>query len=312
MYPPILTMCKVTHKESRPPLRLLVSLDSFAPTGYGETPCLRSCTLTGVVVLIGLTLSELLFRYFFQSIAHLHPSLQPTEHQQILARHVGVDALSCAIMAILGWNSRHVNMAVFQASLFGKKGEMPKAGHDQRLFTYHPGGFRIALFFFIYQIKNLHDSFVWNDGPEFLFHHVFSLVTAWGAMVPGCGHFYTIFFFGICEISTGVLCLLANFDDEQGVPGLGDALPMVKVVLGAIFVTLFIIFRCILWPIHSYYFSRDVLLALSGTDPRAVQRRGWLKFFLVSLTGLSILQVAWLGQIFVIAKEELTKIGLIG
>jgi TLC domain len=115
----------------------------------------------------------------------------------------------------------------------------------------------------------------------------------------------------MCEVSTGVLCVLANFDDEQGVPGLGQAFPMTKVVIGAVFVVLFILCRCVLWPTFSYYFCRDVLLALKGNDTRTSTRRGWLKFFLVSLTGLSILQVAWLGQIFVIAGEELTKVGLL-
>jgi hypothetical protein len=93
------------------------------------------------------------------------------------------------------------------------------------------------------------------------------------------------------------------------VPGLGDAFPAVKMALGAAFMTLFIIFRCILWPIFAYHFGKDVLQALKGNDPRTQQRRTWMKFFLVSLTGLSILQVAWLGQMFIVAREELTRLG---
>jgi len=149
------------------------------------------------------------------------------------------------------------------------------------------------------------------QGPEFIFHHVFSLAVAWGAMHPGTAHMYGIFFFGLSEFSTAILCILANFDDEHGVPGLGDALPMTKVVCGAIFVVLFILCRCILWPITSYYFCRDISLALKSDDPRAVYRRGWMRFFYVALAGLSVLQVLWLGQIFMLGKQELIKVGLL-
>jgi hypothetical protein len=36
-----------------------------------------------------------------------------------------------------------------------------------------------------------------------------------------------------------------------------------------------------------------------------------MKFFLVSLSGLSVLQIAWLGQIFVQGKQELVKAGFL-
>jgi len=122
---------------------------------------------------------------------------------------------------------------------------------------------------------------------------------------------YTIFFFGLSEISTAVLSILANFDDEFGVPGLGEALPVTKVVCGAAFVVMFILCRCILWPLTSYYFCRDMYHALKSDDPRAVYRRGWLRFFFIALAGLSVLQVAWLGQIFTMGKQELEKAGFL-
>jgi hypothetical protein len=188
----------------------------------------------------------------------------------------------------------------------------------QRLNTYMPNGFRLSLFFFSYQIKNLYDTIVWNDGPIYIFHHIFSLITAYGAMIMTCGHIYTIFFFGISEISTAVLCVLANFDDEHGIVGLGDAFPLTKVMCGALFVVLFILCRCILWPIHSYYFCNDILSALRNDpmDPNQphhnVQtRRYWMIFFLTSLSGLSVLQILWLGQIFILGQQELQKIGII-
>jgi TLC domain len=130
-------------------------------------------------------------------------------------------------------------------------------------------------------------------------------------MNPGCGHFYTLFFFGLSELSTAVLCILANFDDVHGVAGMGEAFPLAKVVLGAVFVVHFIFFRCIIWPIYAYYFVTDIQAALKSDEPRAVIRRSWMKFFLVTLSGLTILQIAWLGQIFVLGKQELQKAGFL-
>lgn len=318
-------MCKPTTAK-RQPLRLLLSLDSFETTkakteddsNAYTPPSYASCALTGVVVLAVLTAVEFAMYTLFTRLSHLHPLLEETYNRQILARHVGVDALSCLVVSFLGWQCFYVNKNVLKAgmSFFGKSNDTSSSSvvstddHAQRLFTYHPGGFRISLFFFWYQVKNLYDTLVWNDGPEFIFHHVFSLVTAWGAMNPGCGHYYCIFFFGMCEVSTGILCLLSNFDDDHGVPGLGAAMPELKLALGGVFIVMFIVCRCILWPLYSYYFGRDVVLALKGSDARTDERRLWMKFFLVSLSGLSVLQIAWLGQILAVAKEEVAKSGL--
>jgi hypothetical protein len=116
----------------------------------------------------------------------------------------------------------------------------------------------------------------------------------------------------VSEVSTAVLCLLANFDPKHGVPGLDAAYPSVKLALGGAFVALFVLCRCVLWPLYSYGFGRDVALALSNpADERTRSRRGWMRFFLVSLGGLSVLQVAWLGQILAVAREELSKAGVL-
>jgi hypothetical protein len=298
-------------KTKAQPTRLLLSLESFS-SKHGDPPSFASCLITAAFILAFLTGTEMTFRQFFLHFQDAHPLLEIETNRHILARHIGVDTLSCLIVFATGWWSRHVCRGVIEAAFFGRGSEaMPDAGHEERLYAYHPGGFRVALFFFCYQLKNLYDTIVWQDGPEFIFHHIFSLFTAWGSMVPGCGHYYTLFFFGMCEISTGVLCLLSNFDDDHGVPGLGDAMPMTKVVLGGIFVVLFIVCRCLLWPVFSRYFVNDCFLALKGDDHRTKSRRGWLRFFLVSLTGLSILQIAWLGEIFSQGKQELAKAGLL-
>ena len=240
----------------------------------------------------------------------LHPILEDETNRFILARHIGVDFLSCFIVAALGWNARHIAYDMVTAT-FGGKNAMAPAGFEQRVFTYHPAAFRIALFFFAFQVKNLWDTIMWNDGPEYVFHHLASMIASWGALYPSFAHFYGIFYLGLSEISTAVLCVLANFDDEHGVVGLGDAFPMAKVAIGAVFVCLFILCRTIMWPIATYYFMRDAGLALKGSGPRLDACKGWMKLFMFCLTGLSVLQVLWLGQIFIIAKKEFEAIGLL-
>ena len=311
-------MCKTdSSNRKRPSLRLLYSLDSFSlddEHNHKGRPPVPALLLTGALFLAVLVLSEHACRHLLTGIIHWHELLENETNRQILARHVGVDALACLVVFAMGWTSRHLHFGLFE-SIFSKandlkRNSMPKAAYPARLFTYQPSGFRVALLFFVYQIKNLYDSFAWNDGPEYIFHHIFSLITAWGCMFPGMGHYYSIFFFGMCELSTAIVCILANFDAEQGVPGLGEALPMTKITVGVIFIVLFITCRCILWPVYSYFFARDVLTALKEESNMTAGRKRWMKFFLVSLTGLSVLQVAWLGQIFVVAKEEFTKMGL--
>jgi hypothetical protein len=298
----------------------LYSLESFSSVDdKNKAPEGSSLLLTGLVFLLILMASEQVFRYFLSSNAHWHELLSIETNRQIIARHMGVDALACIVVFALGWGSKHLHAELFRKTASSdddkdktsKKPSSLKATYASRLFTYQPSGFRIALLFFVYQVKNLYDSYVWNDGPEYLFHHIFSLITAWGCMFPGMGHYYAIFFFGMCELSTAIVCILANFDNDQGVPGLGDAMPMVKILVGIVFVVLFITCRCVLWPIYSYHFCRDVLTALQNETQLSNGQKRWMKFFLVSLSGLSILQVAWLGQIFAVAKEEFTKIGWI-
>ncbi len=302
-------MCRPTQQQlQQRSLRVLWSLDSFHECN--EKPNLSSCVLTIALLILFLTSVEHTCRYIFAIYRDAHELFENEVNRQILARHLGVDTLSCLLCAATGWQAREV-FEPLMAALRGHKNAMPAAGHEQRLYTYHPGAFRVALIFLGYQLKNLVDTIAWNDGPEFIFHHVFSIFTAYGSMSSGVGLFYAIFFFGISEVSTAILCVLANFVDEHGVVGLGDAFPMTKVVVGLFFVVAFIVCRCILWPIFSYHFSRDVLLALKGDDVRTKTRRGWLKFFLVSLSSLSVLQVAWLGQILVIAQQELKGVGLL-
>lgn len=108
-----------------------------------------------------------------------------------------------------------------------------------------------------------------------------------------------------------VLCLLANFDDENGVVGLGDAFPMVKVGLGGLFAALFVICRVFMWSTVSYYYCRDAWNVLSGSDPRLEGHKTWFRFTFMSLSILSLLQIIWLAEIGRVGMEELQKVGLL-
>lgn len=193
-------MCK--PEQVAPDRLLLFSLDSYVSSKPGESykhPPLKSCLYTGIAIVLILAALEQIGRFLLASCQHWHPLLDDVTNRQILARHLFVDTFSCGVVATLGWFLRDYSLYPVL------RNTVPLAAFDQRLFTYNPAAFRLSLFFFWYQIKNSIDTVLWNDGPEFIFHHVFSLITAWGAMTPGCGHFYTVFFFGLSEISTAVL-----------------------------------------------------------------------------------------------------------
>uniref|UniRef100_A0A7S3DNK8 TLC domain-containing protein n=1 Tax=Entomoneis paludosa TaxID=265537 RepID=A0A7S3DNK8_9STRA len=303
-------MCKET-KTAGPP-RLLLSLDSCALDDQQPPPHV-SIAYSGVVIVGGLLASEMLWRLGLEYLQDLHPVLEPELHRQILARHMGVDVLSLGILAVMGWRARSIVWMVFEQWFFGKKGAVAPAAYMNRMFTKHPEATRIAVFFFWYQVKNSYDTLVWNDGPEYVVHHVFSLITSWVAIgSPFMAHFYAVFFLALCEVSTCVLCVLANFDDEHGVPGLGDAFPLTKIAVGAVFVVLFIVCRVLAWPIFAYLFFQDTKLAFAEMHPvMTTERKWWLRFLNVSLTSLSLLQIVFLAQIFLIGKEELTRAGLL-
>ena len=89
----------------------------------------------------------------------------------------------------------------------------------------------------------MYDTFYWNDGLVFVAHHLLAGAAAWGGMYPGIGPTYAIFFMGVSEVSTTVLVILANFDDDMGVKGLAEAFPISRIVTAAAFVVAFLACR---------------------------------------------------------------------
>lgn len=126
-------------------------------------------------------------------------------------------------------------------------------------------------------------------------------------MFPGCCHYYALFFMGVSEISTAILCLLANFDEQHGVPGLSEVLPKTKIFLGILFVASFIICRVLMWPYVTYYFARDAMKAINSDSALAKSRKGYIRVITYACLGLSLIQVVFLAQIYIVGKEEIAK-----
>ena len=101
----------------------------------------------------------------------------------ILARHVAADFVSCATFGMIALMNVDGCKELF-SRMIHRENSMPLAGCEKRLFTYIPVAQQILLCFLGHNIKNAFDSIMWNDGPEFIFHHVLSIITAWGCMHP--------------------------------------------------------------------------------------------------------------------------------
>ena len=96
------------------------------------------------------------------------------------------------------------------AAVGRRKNAMPIA-YEGRMYTYMPQAMRITLFFFANPEKNTYKTVIWNDGLEFIVHHVLTLFTAWGALVQGNAHFYVLIYFGVSEISTACVVFTCKF-----------------------------------------------------------------------------------------------------
>jgi hypothetical protein len=300
-------------------------------------PSLPSTLFTVIFYVLFLFLVEYFARYVIGHLAHVDPILEVERHRHILARHIAVDFFALVVCAYVAISNRHVCMEMISHGMSfvyngdrdddrerrggdattttttttggttGGKKLMCESRFEERIFNYHPGSQRLVLFFFVYQVKNMHDTLYWNDGIEFVLHHILAGMAAWGGMYPGCCHFYALFYFGFSEISTAILCLLANFDPAYGIVGLEDVFPKTKLVLGGLFVISFVICRLILWPFATYYFARDTMMAIKSDVPRANGRRGYLWIIYCCCVGLSLIQLLFVVMIVKTGKEEIAK-----
>lgn len=324
------TMCR-PNLNAKPldqrPLRLLLTQESFNSTfpakddsnkllqhsayryGLGGPDSISTILTVSVKVLV-LFAIEHIVRLVIQNYSHIDPILNDERNRHIMARHLAVDFGSLAICGYIAIKNRHTvcGELITHMRKWGKSDSMSEEDTEKRVFQYHPSSQRLMVWFFAYQVKNMYDTIYWNDGIEFVIHHIFAGAAAWGGMFPGCCHFYALFYFGFSEVSTAILCLLSNFDDKYGVVGLDQVFPKTKIVLGALFVTSFIICRCIMWPFVTHYFFKDTTKALASKNPLAAGRRNFLHLLRFCCVGLSLIQLVFVVMIIQTGKEELAKL----
>lgn len=325
-------MCRATFicPARSPKLKLLLTVSSFSDPDFVRTdnkdkqvlllPSKSSIVLTVCFIAGALVLSEnFFFVIFSKMMRNVNPIFDNELNCQILARHVGVDALASFVVGLTGYRNRHL-LDEFFISLWnripGDNSKVVTVNMDDflaRIFKYTPEGLLILIYFIGYQIKNFVDTIIWNDGIVFVFHHIVALVAAGIGVIPNIAQFYGIFFMGMSEISTGVLSILACFDDEFGVKGLGDAFPMIKLVLGVLFVVLFVFVRLLLWPYFTYYFVKDCQNALDSNSPLVRTRVTTMSIRCLVSTCvlLSVLQLLFLGQIIVESHKMILSLNKI-
>ena len=281
---------------------LLLSLKSYA-----TQPPISSTVATMAFYVGALFAIENLLKYLLglEDVIGLHPILEIEVNRRALSRHLGVDLVSCLVVSYFGISGRH-HLKEMRDPFWDRKA--PISSYQSRMLVYIPDTHRLCAAFTAYQIKNFYDSWMWDDGVEFLVHHVLGGLAAWVGMYPGVAHVYGVFFMGISEISTTVLVVLSNFDDKLGVIGLTEALPVARAAIAALFTVTFVVCRIIIWPFLAMYFIQDTQDAMRNFDDKTAKSKlKILKVECVILVLLTVLQFLWLGQIFVMGNEEIRK-----
>ena len=172
-----------------------------------------------------------------------------------------------------GWSSAGEAFADVHAALWNTKEGLhfiPQSAFD-RLYVYDRSFQRLSAVMFGFQAKNLVDTVVFKDGIVFVVHHIVTMTVALFALHP-YSHLYGSFFFGVSEISTTILAVLALFDGEFGVPELESDFPNLRLAIGTTFAASFVVVRCMLWPYLTFFYCKDALEILARSCDDADRR----------------------------------------
>lgn len=258
--------------------------------GWATLPSAAVLAYSFAVVFVSLWLVELFALRMLDRAFIEHPLLKTRKYRQILARHA-MDTVGLFYISYLGL-SMWLELSPSQVAL---------TAHG-RTYIYLPRFVWTCICMLSFQSKNLLDTLKWGDGPEFIAHHVVCILVAIGAMHGQFLHLYGIFFFGISEVSTALVSLLACFDEQHGIAELGEHFPKCKMAIGSAFAVAFIAIRAISWPYLAYHVTVDCMTVLAdGTahSPFVVYS------FLGGLAGLTLLQFFWLAEIIRRAPAEM-------
>ncbi|KAJ1452912.1 hypothetical protein M885DRAFT_525580 [Pelagophyceae sp. CCMP2097] len=209
-------------------------------------------------------------------------------NRAILARHV-MDTAALSFVAYIG------------CDMYMRQASYPETALE-RLYVRLPEYEFLCVAMLAFQTKNLVDSLTWKDPPEYVAHHIVCVLVAIGTLDGHFLHLYGIFFFGVSEVSTAVLSALASFDPEHGVAALARAMPVTKVLLGALFAVLFVSIRLVAWPYLAYHLANDAVEVLRAGEAHS---QPVVVTFLAFLAGLTLLQFFWLTEILKRAADEL-------
>jgi len=206
----------------------------------------------------------------------LHPVLEQKSNCEILARNLGVRALSTFVIAFCGIKNMHLYKDLVFDFLKGSNATKASAFED-RLFKYHPCGHRCALLFCSYQVINLVGSYLHKEELIHLIHHFVSIIISWLCMHPGCSQFYVLAG-SVTEVPAFFSSLYVSFDhgDLRGfVPGLGKAFPRVRIMLSLGTAITFIFFRALFFSFICRHYLKDVSRAMQSSRETC---QSWKKF----------------------------------
>ena len=258
--------------------------------GWSSTPSASTVAASSVVLFAALWLFELCARRILDRSFAEHPLLKAPQYRQILARHA-MDTVGLAYIGYMG-------MSMWREL---KYEEIATTAHG-RVYVYLPRFAWTCVCMLAFQVKNLLDTLTYHDGPEFIAHHVVCILVAVGALHGQFLHLYGIFFFGISEVSTALVSLLACFDEQHGIAELGDHFPTCKMAVGSAFAIAFIAIRAVIWPYLAYHVTIDCMAVIAEGSAHS---EGIVYAFLTGLAGLTVLQFYWLAEILRRAPAEL-------
>ena len=131
--------------------------------------------------------------------------------------------------------------------------------------------------------------------PAFVGHHAATALLCLLGTAP-CAHYYSLFFLGLCSISSVFLCLSDVFRHSEV---LQTRLPSVNLGLRVGFALSFLAIRSCMWPLVSLRFLRDIVEATRAGTAHSVPALAIYGFCNLMLTGLQglwtvkILQGLW-------------------
>ncbi len=159
----------------------------------------------------------------------------------------------------------------------------------------------IFLPMFVFQAYNTVFSLLFKQTRDtvMIIHHIAAVMTSIVAMAPFLQH-DAFFFFGMAELSNIPLTWI---DLTRQMPNIKDDHPIVHAFFQLFFVVIFLLVRCILWPVRVLF----VMYRISYFIKRGLIHSELVAYgFMTSTALLTALQVVWGRKIFFLALRTYT------